>query len=179
LSSNAVTKTRTKSRFAAIAPETVTDSFGLVTAACAKPELASEHYQQRRLCNGKLSPDQSQGARIVTKTKHLMHSQLYLSGRLAGNPDLSQTRKGKLLVKLVLETSLIRETRPGDVQAESVNLPITLFSLPAEQVKDLQKGDPLTIGAHLYGTEFQTADRAIKRGVQIIADADQEARAGI
>jgi len=100
-----------------------------------------------------------------------MHSQLYLSGRLAGNPDLSQTRKGKLLVKLVLETSLIRETRPGDVQTESVNLPITLFSLPAEQVKDLQKGDPLIIGAHLYGTEFQTADRAIKRGVQIIADA--------
>jgi single-stranded DNA-binding protein len=100
-----------------------------------------------------------------------MHSQLYLSGRLAGNPELAQTKKGKLFVKLVLETSLIRETRPGETQTESVSLPITLFAGPAEQVKELHKGDPLTLGAHLYGTEFQAGDGVVKRGVQIIADA--------
>jgi hypothetical protein len=75
------------------------------------------------------------------------------------------------LVKIVLETVLIRETRPGETQTESVNLPITLFALPAEQVKDLHRGDALTVGVHLYGTEFQPADGAIKRGVQLIADA--------
>jgi single-stranded DNA-binding protein len=99
-----------------------------------------------------------------------LHSQLYLSGRLVSNPEVGQTKKGKPLVKLVLETSLSRETRPGETQTESVNLPITLFAQPAEQVKDLKKGDALTIGAHLYGTEFQPAEGAIKRGVQIIAD---------
>ena len=99
-----------------------------------------------------------------------MTSQLYLSGRLVNNPELGQTKKGKSLVKLVLETSLSRETRPGEVQTESVNLPITLFAQPAEQVKDLHKGDSLTIGVHLYGTEYQPPDGPIKRGVQIIAD---------
>jgi single-stranded DNA-binding protein len=100
-----------------------------------------------------------------------MHSQLYLTGRLVSNPELSETKKGKLRVKLILETSLARETRPGEYQTESVVLPIQLFSLPAEQVRDLKQGDEVMIAAHVYGTEYQPPDGVIKRGVQIIADA--------
>jgi single-stranded DNA-binding protein len=61
-----------------------------------------------------------------------MTSQIYLSGHLASNPELSETKKGKLRVKLILETTLIRETRPGEFQPESVVVPIQLFSEPAE-----------------------------------------------
>jgi single-stranded DNA-binding protein len=102
--------------------------------------------------------------------KQLMTSQLYLSGRLVNDPEIGRTKKDKLLVKIILETQQSRETRPGETQTESVNLPITLFAQSAEQVKDLHKGDALTVGCRLYGTEFQPAEGAIKRGVQIIAD---------
>ena len=68
-----------------------------------------------------------------------MTSQLYISGQLLNDPELSQTKKGKLLVKLVLETQQSREVRPGEIQTESVTLPITLFAHPAEQVKTLHK----------------------------------------
>jgi single-stranded DNA-binding protein len=100
-----------------------------------------------------------------------MHSQLYLTGRLVSNPELSETKKGRLRAKLVLETNFARETRPGEYQTEVVVLPIQLFSLPAEQVKDLKEGDVLTVGAHVYGPEFQPPDGIVKRGIQLIADA--------
>jgi single-stranded DNA-binding protein len=98
-----------------------------------------------------------------------MHCQLYLSGGLATTPELLQTKKGKLMVKLVMATALVRETRPSEYQTEEVTLPVTFFAGPAEAVKDLHKGAALTVGCHLYGTEFNN-EGVIKRGVQIIAD---------
>jgi single-stranded DNA-binding protein len=98
-----------------------------------------------------------------------LHSQLYLTGRLAGPPELGTTKKGKLWVKLLLETELVRQTQPGDFQTESVTVPISFFSRPAEQVKNLARGAALTVGAHLYGTKFES-DQGIKYGVQLIGD---------
>jgi single-stranded DNA-binding protein len=91
-----------------------------------------------------------------------MHSQLYLCGRLIGNPELGRTKKGKLWVKVLLETQLVRETRPEEIQSESVVLPISFFSAPAESVKDLKAGDALTVGGHLYGSEFKTDFGTVK-----------------
>jgi single-stranded DNA-binding protein len=99
-----------------------------------------------------------------------LHSQLYLSGRLVSKPEFAETKKGKLRVKLILETALVRETRPGEYQTELVVLPVQLFSQPAEQVKDLKEGDSLTLGCHAYGTAFQPTDGPVKRGVQLVAD---------
>lgn len=98
-----------------------------------------------------------------------MTSQLYLSGRLARNPEPGTTKKGKLWVKVLLESSLVRETRPGELQTESVTVPVSFFSRPAEQVKNLKTGDTLTVGCHLYGTRFE-GDSGTKHGVQLIAD---------
>jgi single-stranded DNA-binding protein len=100
-----------------------------------------------------------------------LHSQLYLSGRLASNPELSETKKGKLRVKLILETTLVRETRPGEYQTESVVVPVNLFSQPAADVKDLKQGDELTVACHVYGTLYEPPGGASKRGVQLVADA--------
>jgi hypothetical protein len=75
------------------------------------------------------------------------------------------------MVRLLLDTQLVRETRPGQFQNEFVSLPVLCFSQPVEQVKGLRKDDPLTIGAHLYGTEFTNPDGVVRRGVQLVADA--------
>jgi hypothetical protein len=100
-----------------------------------------------------------------------MHHQLYLTGKLGGNPMPGQTSKGKLMVKVLLEAELVRETRPGEFTSEAVAPPVTFSSYPAEQVRDLKRGDQLTIGCHLQGTKFQPDQGAVKHGVQIIADA--------
>jgi single-stranded DNA-binding protein len=99
-----------------------------------------------------------------------LHSQLYLSGRLVGQPELGTTKKGKLWVKLLVETELVRETQPGELQTESVTVPISFFLYPAEQVKNLVRGTAITVGVHLYGTKF-ASDGGTKHGVQLIADA--------
>jgi single-stranded DNA-binding protein len=99
-----------------------------------------------------------------------LHSQLYLSGRVAASPDLSKTKKGKPMVRLLLVTELVRCTTPGSCQSESVTLPVNFFSREAEEVRDAQPGDHLVIGAHLYGTRFEASDGGVKHGVQIIAD---------
>lgn len=74
------------------------------------------------------------------------------------------------MVKLIMTTTLVRETRSGECQTEEVTLPVTFFAGPAEIVKNLHKGAALTVGCHLYGTEFNNNEGVIKRGVQIIAD---------
>jgi single-stranded DNA-binding protein len=98
-----------------------------------------------------------------------MTSQIYLRGRLSDNPELSQTKNGKLRVKILLSTQLLREKPPGEVQSESITLPVTFFSSPAEVVKELKRGAEITVGAHLYGTEFQDGN-TVRHGVQITAD---------
>jgi single-stranded DNA-binding protein len=99
-----------------------------------------------------------------------MHCQIYLSGTLASDPQIEQTKKGKDFAKILIETNLVRETRPGEVQSESTVLPVSLFSGPAERVKTLHKGASLTIGTHIVGTRFQPSDGPIKYGCQLVAD---------
>ena len=99
-----------------------------------------------------------------------MHSQLYLSGTLETDPELLTTKKGKLMVKVLLATVLWRETSPGQIQSESVTLPVTFFGEPAEKVQSLRRGAALTCGAHLYGSRYE-APQGTKHGTQIIADA--------
>ena len=98
-----------------------------------------------------------------------MHSQLYLSGTLQSNPEILATRKGRLMIKALLATVLIREIRAGEYQSESITLPITFFSGPVETVKSLRKGDQLAVGCHLYGSQYEAAE-GTKYGCQLIAD---------
>ena len=98
-----------------------------------------------------------------------MISQLYLAGRLAAAPEISQTKKGGLQVRLLLETELVRNGS-GGLASESVVLPVSLFSREAEAVKTLLHGDSLTLGCHLYGTRFEAPDGRVSHGVKIVAD---------
>src|SRR5260221_12004350 len=99
-----------------------------------------------------------------------MHSQLYLTGKLASEPETGATRKNnKLWVKLLLETELVRQPRPGEFQIESVLVPLSCFAWPAEVARTLHRGDSVLPGGHLYGTEFKTEDGTIRRGLQLIA----------
>jgi single-stranded DNA-binding protein len=89
---------------------------------------------------------------------------------VAASPELGETKKGRSMVRILLETELIRCTTPGNYQSESVTLPVSFFSREAEEVRDARPGDHLVIGAHLYGTQFKAPDGSVKYGVQIIAD---------
>ena len=98
-----------------------------------------------------------------------MQSQIHPSGRLVAQPELLQTKNGKLMVRVLLETELVRPAAQGG-QAEGVVLPVSFFRREAEAVRECQRRDSLVVGAHLYGTEFKAPDGTVKRGVQIIAD---------
>ena len=114
-------------------------------------------------------PEVAKNANSLANHTARMHSQLYLSGRLAANPEVFATKKNKLWVKLLLETQLVRETSAGQFQSENVTLPVSFFAREAEAVRELVRGDSLTVGAHLYGTRFES-DSCIKYGCQIVAD---------
>jgi single-stranded DNA-binding protein len=98
-----------------------------------------------------------------------MHSQLSLQGRLVEEPEKSITKKGKIWTRILVETELVREPRPGEIQTESVILPVNCFSAQGKLALSLHSGDEVLIGAHLHGTQFQAPD-GLKRGVQIVAD---------
>jgi single-stranded DNA-binding protein len=104
------------------------------------------------------------------KEDRVMHSQLYLSGKLAAFPETGRTKNDKDWVRLLLETQLVREVRAGELQSESVIVPISCFSREAQAVKHLQRGEPLTLGCHLYGTQFRTLEGHTKYGLQLVAD---------
>jgi single-stranded DNA-binding protein len=100
-----------------------------------------------------------------------MQSQIYLHGRLSGNPEIGTTRKGAPWVRILLETKLVRADGRDGVQTETVLLPISCFSREAEAVKSLRSGDELTAGVHLYSTQFQLSSGELKRGIILVADA--------
>jgi single-stranded DNA-binding protein len=106
-----------------------------------------------------------------------MTSQLYLAGRLIAAPELSQTKKGHLQVRILVETELVRNGSGGLV-SETVVLPVSLFSRQADAVKDLSQGDFLTLGIHLYGTKYEAPDGRVSHGVKIVADDVLAIRSG-
>jgi len=94
-----------------------------------------------------------------------MLSQLYLSGRLAANPELGQTKKGYLQVKILLATELVRKDGSG-FQAENVVLPISFFGREAEAIQSLTQGDFITLGGkfpRLTKKEARARLKEIKR----------------
>ena len=98
-----------------------------------------------------------------------MHSQVYLSGRLASNRELEITKKGHFRLRLLLET-FVRPIGRGGYQAEQVILPINCFAREVELVKDLKPGDSLTGGCHLYSSRYETNEGVAKYEVQLTAD---------
>jgi single-stranded DNA-binding protein len=100
----------------------------------------------------------------------LMISQLYLTGRLNGEPEIAQTKKGKPYARILVETEQIR-SGPNGSQSETITLPVVLFGRQAEAIRSSRKGDTVTIGCHLNGTRFETHEGTVKHGVQLIADS--------
>jgi single-stranded DNA-binding protein len=101
----------------------------------------------------------------------IMIAVIYLSGRVSGNHEFRETKKGGLWLKLFLEIESVRPDGRGGVKTETSILPISCFSREAEAVKDLRNGAWVLIGVHLAGTEFTSPDGSIKRGVQLTANS--------
>jgi single-stranded DNA-binding protein len=99
-----------------------------------------------------------------------MRSEIYLTGRLAGDPEISQTKKGKPWIKLLVETERVSSDGRGGLETVWTILPVSCFSGEAQAAKDLQRGDSVTVACHLSGTSFAPAEGSVKYGVSIIAD---------
>ena len=100
-----------------------------------------------------------------------MIASIYLSGRVSGNHEFRETKKGGLWLKLFLEVESVRPDGRGGVKTETTVLPISFFSREAEAVKDLRQGAWILVGVHLAGTEFTSPDGSVKRGVQLTASS--------
>jgi hypothetical protein len=98
-----------------------------------------------------------------------MHSQLYLSGRLLGNPEINTSKKGSPWVKILLETELVKSDGRSGLTQETIIVPSNCFGHPASTVKHLKAGDILTVGAHLYDSQYQS-EAGTRYGIQLVVD---------
>jgi single-stranded DNA-binding protein len=99
-----------------------------------------------------------------------MTDKIYVDGRLARNPEISTTQKGKPVAKLLLETETVREVRRGEFKAEAHSIPITVYSWLVDDVRELRQGARLTVIAHINGTSFTPEGGSVRFGLQLIAD---------
>ena len=90
--------------------------------------------------------------------------QTFLQGRLKSKPELRETRNAKTLVKLLIEETDSERDREPNV------LPVTFFGHAANQAKDLQLGNSITVVCHLNGTRFETESGEVRYGVQLIGE---------
>ena len=100
----------------------------------------------------------------------LITGSIVLSGRLAGDPVFSETQKGKVMCKILLEAELAREFSKGELRLETCLLPITLFSWVADQGRALGNGSSVTVAVRLSGTQFEKSPGEIRYGVQLVAE---------
>jgi single-stranded DNA-binding protein len=96
---------------------------------------------------------------------------IVVAGKLAAEPVLSETKKGKPMAKILIEASTARQVKPGDVQEEKHLIPVVIYSWLVDTVKDLRQGARLCVIGHLNGTVFVPADGVPNHGLQLIADA--------
>jgi single-stranded DNA-binding protein len=94
-----------------------------------------------------------------------------VAGKLAADPVLSETKKGKPMAKILIEATTARQVKPGDIQEEKYIIPITVFSYLVGDIEDLRQGARLLVVGHLNGTVYTPQDGAPSHGLQLIADA--------
>lgn len=99
-----------------------------------------------------------------------MIGQIFLTGRLSAEPEISLSKKGKPIARILLDVDQVRPT-PAGPQSEQITLPVILFSRQAEAIQAFRKGDPLWIAAHLNGTRFEAPDGTTRHGTQLVADS--------
>jgi single-stranded DNA-binding protein len=96
-------------------------------------------------------------------------STIHLVGRLVKAPAISTTQKGGSMVKILLETESVRQTKQGPI-SESQILPITAFGWAADSIAELSAGDKVMLSCRLQATEYRPPGGEIRRGVQIVAE---------
>jgi single-stranded DNA-binding protein len=101
----------------------------------------------------------------------MITSSIVIAGRLATDPVISETKKGKPMAKILIEATTARQVKPGDIQEEKYIIPITVFSYLVGDIKDLRPGARLAVIGHLNGTVYTPEDGAPSHGLQLIADA--------
>jgi single-stranded DNA-binding protein len=98
-----------------------------------------------------------------------MTPSIFLEGRIYFKSEVKKTKNDRDWIQIILETTLARETSPGVFQNEVNFLPVKAFSFSAGQIRNLRKGDTVTIAVRLSGTRFESPE-GTKHGVQLICE---------
>lgn len=98
-----------------------------------------------------------------------MIAPIYISGKLASEPEAGETKKGKLLVRFLIRTDQVR-LLAGSSQIEEITVPVIAFARCAEAVRGLREGDSVTVKCHWNPTRFEMGDGSVKHGLQIVSD---------
>jgi single-stranded DNA-binding protein len=94
-----------------------------------------------------------------------------IAGRLASDPVLSSSSKGKPVARILIEAESVRQVKRDEFKNQVHLIPITIYSWLVDDVKDLRQGTRLTVCCHVNGTTFTPEDGATRYGLQLIADS--------
>jgi single-stranded DNA-binding protein len=100
-----------------------------------------------------------------------MTNAIILSGKLIGQPKVSETAKGKPITKVLVEVEQMRSVGRGEYRLELHSLPVVGYGWLAEELKTLRPGAAVVLICHLNGTKYEQAGQETKHGLQLIADA--------
>ena len=96
---------------------------------------------------------------------------IVIAGRLASDPVLSSSSKGKPIAKILIEAESVRQVKRDEFQNETHLIPVTVYSWLVDDVKNLRQGARLTVCCHVNGTTFTPEDGVTRHGLQLIADS--------
>jgi Single-strand binding protein family len=100
-----------------------------------------------------------------------MTNQIFLSGKVLGNPEVSLTARGRTMVKILLEIEQMRPVGRGEYKMELHEIPVLSFSWCAEELKNVRTGALVTLLCHLSGTKYTPPGGELRYGVQLIVDS--------
>jgi single-stranded DNA-binding protein len=99
-----------------------------------------------------------------------MTSTVVISGKLIGNPKMSETGKGRPMLRALIECEQWRPFSRGEMKMEIHTFQVLAFSWNAETIQNLRPGAALTVICHLSGTGFEEPGKEVKFGIQLIVD---------
>jgi single-stranded DNA-binding protein len=100
-----------------------------------------------------------------------MTNAIYVRGKLIGNPKISETKKGRPMVKVLVEIEQLRPVGRGEFKMELHQIPILAFSRCAEELRALPPGAEVVVDCHLSGTRYEEPGGEVRHGIQLVADA--------
>jgi single-stranded DNA-binding protein len=94
-----------------------------------------------------------------------------ISGRLVGNPKISETAKGKPMVRVLVEIEEMRPVGRGEYRLELHSIPVVSYGWCAQELATLRPGAAVVLLCHLNGTKYEQPGQETKHGLQLVVNS--------